>query len=71
MADFDVADDDDDSWDDYETGPFCEHYGSPYDCGELCKCGHKCCEHWDGAECQVEGCKCEKFVDKEGGEDDG
>lgn len=26
--------DDDDRWEDYESGPFCPHWGDPYDCDE-------------------------------------
>jgi hypothetical protein len=63
----DELDDDGDreSWD-YDSGPFCSHYHDCWDCEEPCAtCGHKCCEHWDGAECHADGCDCEKFNDGE------
>ncbi len=47
------------NWDDYETGPFCRHWGDPSDCEDLCMCGHQCSEHpWDD-----EGslCACEEW----------
>ena len=53
----------------YESGPFCMHFGDPADCDELCVCGHQCHEHsyWDDDHgCEVEGCSCTKFVDKPG-----
>lgn len=53
-------------WENYETGPFCRHWGDPSDCDELCKgCGHKCREHSygnDDAECMEDGCECKNWV---------
>ena len=65
-------------WENYETGPFCEHWSDPQDCTEICdRCGHKCCQHqkeYSGAlalagDCGVEGCTCDHFVNQnpEGG----
>lgn len=32
-----------DSWEDYESGPFCAHWGTPGDCERTCgECGHRC-----------------------------
>lgn len=46
---------------DYESGPFCRHWGEGGDCDEICcdkKCGHRCSQHaLDGA-CQEPGCEC-------------
>lgn len=44
------------------SGPFCQHYGDPSDCDEVCSCGHRCALHsgWEWA-CDVEGCACEGF----------
>lgn len=50
-------------WDNYESGPFCPHYGDPMECEEICKCGHACGKHY--TECSVGDCKCEKFEDKD------
>ena len=54
MTDFDTCDD---------SGPFCEHYGDPSDCDELCKCGHTCGQHCWG-ECNQLNCECEKFIEE-------
>jgi hypothetical protein len=51
-------------WDEYESGPFCEHWQEPWDCAELCECGHGCNQHYDGG-CRLDGCECKKFKDKE------
>ena len=50
--------------DDCDSGPFCQHWGDPSDCDEMCKCGHQCCQHdlWDDDHgCRVEGCACLLF----------
>ena len=48
----------------YDSGPYCEHWADPHDCQEMCKCGHKCCEHdWLDGECMAEGCNCKEFTD--------
>ncbi len=57
-----------------DSGPYCQHWGDPSDCDEVCVgCQHKCCEHRDD-ECSgaVHGfsvtgslidmeCDCEEF----------
>lgn len=49
---------------DYDSGPFCRHWGDPGDCDELCSCGHKCCRHpWGG--CEEPGCECDKWKERE------
>jgi hypothetical protein len=48
----------------YDSGPYCEHWFDPWECEELCKCGHMCKQH-PGSCCLVEGCPCEEFKDKE------
>lgn len=58
---------DEDAWEDYETGPFCRHWGDPADCAEVCAtCGHRCTNHeWEApGECTVEGCECKEWKDK-------
>jgi len=53
---------------DYDSGPFCRHWGDPSDCDEVClTCGHKCCEHDHCGDlvCHVEGCECKEFKDAE------
>jgi hypothetical protein len=45
----------------YETGPFCRHFGDPIDCEETClRCGHRCPGHsisdpYECFECDCEG----------------
>ena len=56
-------------WDDYETGPFCQHWCSPPgDCEKKCECGHECAQHWGELECRAEGCECERFTEAENNE---
>ncbi len=48
----------------WDSGPYCRHWGDPCDCEDLCVCGHQCHEHsYHGDECEVDGCKCEEFED--------
>lgn len=59
-----------DPWENYETGPFCRHFGDPSDCDELCeRCGHKCHEHGAGVDndepCSHDGCICHGWVSAE------
>ena len=58
-----MSDDDADGWADYESGPFCRHWGTPGDCERPCdKCGHTCDEHPSGEyRCTVDGCECDGF----------
>ena len=56
-----------DDFEDYESGPFCIHWGDPADCEDLCLregCGHKCHFHsCGGFEClAVDGCPCKALV---------
>lgn len=52
--------DDDVSWEDYDSGPFCTHWGD-FDCD--CVCGHKCGRHDDIGAGSCEECECEVFRD--------
>jgi hypothetical protein len=47
-------------WENYESGPFCEHYFEPWDCDVLCACGHRCARH-QGEHCGADGCDCQAF----------
>jgi hypothetical protein len=65
----DVMDEDEvDSFDDYNTGPFCQHYGTPGECDDVCeRCKHICGKHdndSDDHECDVEDCSCPSFIDE-------
>lgn len=64
MADLDAID-----LENYETGPFCRHWGDPSDCAILCAvCGHKCTRHEceDGRrECLEDDCDCERWTEAE------
>ena len=66
MPDFDDSETDDEAdTDDYpDSGPFCRHWGDPGDCDEKCvACGHICAVHdyYDDA-CKEEGCLCTFFL---------
>jgi len=51
-----------DDYDNYESGPFCAHWGELGDCEEICtECGHGCNNHNMGDECNVDGCDCEEM----------
>jgi hypothetical protein len=55
-----------DSWDNYESGPFCQHWGDPVDCDTVCMCcTHQCHEHdWHNPwPCNAGNCECEAFKD--------
>ena len=54
--------DNDATSEEWDSGPFCQHWGDPSDCEILCACGHKCCEHGTGP-CKSESCHCNGFVD--------
>jgi hypothetical protein len=66
MADTDAEESD---WSNYETGPFCRHWGDPVDCDIKCaNCGHGCTQHEaeDGRrECFMPDCDCEAWVEPE------
>ena len=53
-------------WADYDSGPFCRHWGDPSDCEEKCgSCGHGCAWHWyDGNACHNLFCICTSWIDK-------
>lgn len=56
---------DENDWSDYESGPFCRHWGDPADCDIPCgRCGHRCSQHGGGS-CIVDECACDEFVDVE------
>lgn len=48
---------------DYDSGPFCRHWGDPADCEEVCVCGHSCTEHEfaEPGACLVVGCECQRW----------
>jgi hypothetical protein len=49
----------DQSWDDYNSGPFCMHFHYPPDCDELCPtCGHPCNMHSAFVGCWADNCNC-------------
>lgn len=52
----------DEDWEDYDSGPFCMHWGELGDCDDLCSnCNHTCNEHVHGHDyCEVDDCNCEK-----------
>ena len=57
-----VSDPEDANWDDYESGPYCQHWREPWDCVEVCgRCGHPCDRHM--GECREPGCTCDGFTD--------
>jgi hypothetical protein len=52
----------------YDSGPFCRHWGDPSDCEEICTtCGHICTRHawYAPSECNEEGCSCVEYVDED------
>lgn len=59
----------DDDAPDHDSGPFCRHWGDPYDCERLCTCGHACRRHCrDGNACHGDAdedadCACAAFTD--------
>lgn len=52
----------------FESGPFCIHWGDPGDCDDPCLrkgCGHRCSDHGTFDEedaCQGDGCSCRGLV---------
>jgi len=62
-----MTDDTDDE--EYNSGPFCRHFGDPWDCSRLCAaCGHNCHQHGSGHDneepCDQPGCFCEGWEEK-------
>jgi hypothetical protein len=52
----------DDKLDDYESGPYCEHWGDPRYCDKLCSCSHLCRQHsYYIGYCTVDCCHCRNF----------
>jgi hypothetical protein len=50
---------------DYESGPFCVHWGDPGYCERVClRCGHECKHHW--VRCDEKCCSCEAYVYRDG-----
>lgn len=48
----------------YNSGPFCRHWGDPSDCDEKCAaCNHECHSH--RGECNVEDCTCLRWEEPE------
>lgn len=56
--------DDESDWSEYESGPFCRHWSDPWECENVCKCGHTCPEHSScDNSCNVEGCDCQEWAE--------
>lgn len=57
----------DTDWTDYESGPFCRHWGDPSDCDILCEnCLHRCGSHeMDEGRTDCHECDCEKWEGSE------
>lgn len=57
----------DDEQQEWDSGPYCRHWGDPIDCDKICVCGHECCKHnWyiEGCiECEKAGRTCVEFKD--------
>lgn len=64
--DAEVEDEDSQEWD---SGPFCRHFGDPSDCAEVCaRCGHRCVDHQYGdgeSFCLDEDCDCPSWEDED------
>lgn len=63
-----AAEEEVESWDGYESGPFCRHYSDPSDCDEKCAaCGHECRRHdqYDPGECLEDNCTCNAWKEAE------
>lgn len=60
---------DDNDYTDYQSGPFCRHWGDPNDCDIVCaECGHRCTQHAcdDGDfSCSVDDCECQAWKEPE------
>lgn len=63
---------DSNDWSDYDSGPFCQHFSTPYDCMDICICGHACSEHDREIpyECNNDDCNCSGFADVDGTDED-
>jgi len=62
-----MATEDPDEYEDYESGPYCQHWSELGFCEDPCVCGHACRQHSafidDG--CDVAECECQEFKAKE------
>jgi len=49
----------------WDSGPFCRHWGEPGECEILCVCGHPCRKHYgfNPEPCDVDGCECKEYRD--------
>ncbi len=61
-----MSDDEEDAADsgEWNSAPFCRHWGDPSDCDIPCanpKCGHLCCNH-GYPECGQPGCECDEYL---------
>jgi hypothetical protein len=61
----------DEDWSNYETGPFCRHWGDPSDCDRKCVCGHTCVEHDFAEPGACMECDCKAFDEPEDEDEDG
>jgi hypothetical protein len=52
---------------DWESGPYCQHWSDPSDCEVECTCGHFCRDHCGSDDCLIAECKCESFANKKEG----
>lgn len=56
-----MSEEDEFDWENYDSGPYCEHWYEPWDCDMKCdSCGHECTEHMM-VTCGKEGCICKEF----------
>lgn len=50
MGDYEENSDED--WEDYQSGPYCQHWSDPGDCDEICaNCGRTWPEHYRNEGC--------------------
>ena len=48
--------------DEYDSGPFCRHYGDPSDCDEVCdNCGCRCTRHGFAEPGACMDCDCKEW----------
>lgn len=51
----------------YDSGPFCRHWGDPSDCAEVCgNCGHKCTVHSFESPGECNDCECKEWAEGTG-----
>ena len=57
-----MSEPEEDDWDEFESGPFCQHWLSPGDCEATCAgCGHPCDKH---NELGCDECDCTEWKDR-------